>query len=253
MAYRAGCNNPENVVKSFLAIRPPQEEVGERDYYTFAHVYKVPSVGAKARVSTGFVLPLEGGTYLIGGQLLMEGDKKRHAVFNNVEVIALSNEDFEAPEPILNAMIMSSNYDDEQIVSKLALRATPIGHSRDFDQPLDNVLVEKLAADITGDMSTEKKKQKNHFVSSAASAQAERILRITNNVSPRWHVAHDFRPIDKKLGNTSLSEPSVQLRLDETFGSDRDPKYRAKEIEKVFRFWEDIRFSALSREMKRKK
>lgn len=253
VAYRAGCNNPENVVKSFLAIRPPAEDVGERDYYTFAHVYKIPSVGAKARVSTGFVLPLEGGTYLIGGQLLMEGDKKRHDVFNNVEVIALSNEDFEAPEPILNAMIMSSNYEDEQIVSKLALRATPIGHSKDFDRPLDNVAVEKLSADIEGDMATEKKKQKKHFVDYAASAQAERVLRITNNVSPRWHVAQDFRPIDKKVGNAPLSEPSVQLKLDEMFGSDREPKYHAKEIEKVFQFWEDIRFSALSRGIKRKK
>lgn len=245
VCYRCGQNSPGSVIKSYLVISKPRPG---RDYHTFAHFYRVPSLGAQSRVSAGFVIPMEQGVYLVGGQH-PAAKGPQHAPFRALEAIALSWRDLDIPETLFGGLIMSSNYEQQQIVGRIALRATPIAHSDAFTRPLDRIALTKLAEDINDDLELERSLPGGSFTRGAARAQATEILELTNNVSKAWHVPPQFRRVGAEgSGPVTLDRGYVEYQLGVLFGHKDSPRYvSAADEHHAFEFFSDIRFGMIPR------
>jgi hypothetical protein len=245
VCYRCGQNSPGSVIKSYLVISTPRPG---RDYHTFAHFYRVPSLGAQSRVSTGFVVPMEQGVYLVGGQR-PAASGPHYAPFRALEAIALSWRDLDIPETLFGGLIMSSNYEQQQIVGRIALRATPIAHSEDFVRPLDRIALSKLADDIGGDMELEVSLPGGSFTRGSAKAQAAEVLELTNNVSKAWQVPPQFRRVaSDDNGPLTLDRGYIEHQLGVIFGHKDAPRYvSAADEHHAFEFFSDIRFGMIPR------
>jgi hypothetical protein len=238
ICYRNGASQPHQVLKSFLAIKAP---TASEPHYTFAHYYEVPSLGEQSRVSRGHVVVLESGAYLVGGHRPL-ADEVRTDPAGSLEVIVLPWTDVKVPESLLQAITLTSNYDGEPIVSRMAIRATSVQKYADLSSPLDTIELDKLLSSIESDFSDEEKTGKSPFTRTSPQMQLRRILSFTNNISGR-DTALTFRLI----GSPGEKALDVQQVLDDTFGTEEDPRYVADELADFkFDFWRDVRFGPLS-------
>jgi len=124
ICYRPQLSDPSGIVKSFLAILPPQRN-GMRRNFTFTHIYSADPDFVEIRKSTGVVLPMTSGLYFIGGQQLRSRrDETSSPGFRTLKVIAVPRLPIERRQDIIPALCLSTNNREQLIVSRLALRRT---------------------------------------------------------------------------------------------------------------------------------
>ena len=271
VVYRPSRSDPTRLMKSFLAIKPAAHDkhfpTGRADVLNFVHVYEPPkdATGKVRRFSLGRVIPMDDGVYLVGGQ---RDDHDLREPFKSLKVLALPWESLRRNDTVVHALIMSTNYDGRHLVSKAAVRTTPVVESESLT--LGGVYLSDLRADLREDAAVEFKAGREPSVSeeewlkrfplSAPDAakfndvvaeQARRIMERCNNV-PNVEVPSGFDPVKKKSNTFTLTKARLDVALETTFGHDHDPKWIRNQdgkddhdIEK-FDFWTSVRFGPLT-------
>ncbi len=273
--YRPSRSNPERLMKSFLAIGAPVVDEnggsGRPDVHRFVHIYKPPegTAGGVQRVSLGRALPLEEGIYLVGGQ---RDETSERRPFSTLKVIALPWYAIHRQDPVLNALIMSANYAGKHIVSRAALRATPVDRAEKLK--LGGITVLNLQDDLRMDAAIERDLMMNDldnvnlnssidvdtdiFPLCCPPEKEEGVLKeqsallslLCNNYPNSdfgWDVSADFLPIKSKKGDGALTKHRINFLLEDLFGSKKAPKY-AGPATGPFDFWSSIRFGPLTHE-----
>jgi len=168
--YRPMRSDPCRLIKSFLILAPPQvdHDLSEaehelskdepqvlegrpHDVFNFRHYYRPPGRPARQRVSIGRAVPLEQGLYLVGGQRVRANSPS----FSALKVIALPWNDIEYEEQVIKGLAISTNFDGDQIASRVAMRATPIEHSNNLR--VGTVHVDDVFEDLRVDAELERR------------------------------------------------------------------------------------------------
>lgn len=197
ICYRPRHGHPNVLIKSFLAIQPP-EQVGDGEdedsrSYGFVHVYQMPTVGKQQRISLGKVLPLEHGLCLVGGQRPMRPEKIKSEPFHNLKIITVPWHVITHREQLFGGLVLSANYEGAHVVSRVAIRATAIHHSSLLGRRLDAIPIDGLAPDLEDDremeatLSSPEDAERFRFSSGEA---AERIAKLCNNHPFEWEQPH---------------------------------------------------------------
>lgn len=262
--YRASRTEPARLMKSYLAISEPRldGQIGHDDPSTFkfVHMYRPPGGPGSgvARVSLGRVFTFEHGVYLIGGQRDETTERKP---FQSLKVMALPWLQLNREDKLLSALLMSSNYSGEQIVSRAAIRTTIIPRSDGIE--LGAVNVDELQSDLLQDAEAERAAAErsgtvapattNLFPLTCAPDQRQQtvnqlalnILRLTNN-SPSWDLGHVYKRQGARREET-LTRNKIEYELEKEFGSENEPKFRCAELDdEGFDFWSSLRFGPLA-------
>ncbi len=241
-AYRHARRDPRFLVKSFIAIGYPTDS---RNYYRFFHFYQVPSVGAQKRLSRGYVLPLEKSVYLVGGQSPDKGLSSSYGAFTSLEIIALDWNELRTPESIFGGLMMSTNYNDAQLISPLALRATPIDKYDSLGGPIDRIDLEHLRESLGADVKIEDSLKQPSFVDTSIEQQCEKIERLTNTANLQWQVPEIYKSPSGDAEH--LTKTQIDLLLEREFGTKSKPKYKT-DSGVPFDFWRSLRFGPISRD-----
>ncbi len=277
--YRPSRSDPDRLMKSFLAIGPARRDEAagtERlDVFRFVHIYEPPEgvAGRAQRISLGRVVPLEDGVYLIGGQRDEHADRQP---FKTLKTIALPWQALQRRDNVLNGLVMSSNYDGLHLVSRAAIRATPIPYAREIE--LGGVKSRDLAGDLRADAEAEQSAIAAALAAGSVLApdwaarfplflpegekldellanQTRLILDLCNN-SPKpdigWEIGPGFDPVTRSRHDGMLTKNRIGLKLESEFGSEDRSKYARKAEPAVglesetFSFWSSIRFGPLT-------
>ncbi|TKV80080.1 hypothetical protein FDV58_17670 [Bradyrhizobium elkanii] len=248
VCYRPRNERPNQIVKSFLAIRPP---VTGREHFSFVHVYRVPSTGDQERISIGAVLPLENGVCLVGGQRHRAPKKERTVPFTNLKIVVLPWTAIRVRERVFGGLVMSADYSGTNLVSRIALRCTPVHHSEEMR--LDAIALTTLEEDITSDVGTERdlaSVDDNHdrFKIEPRIA-ARRIAELANNAPSDWESPPGFFELNRQHAITKdpLQKHLIEEAIAEGFGTESHPKFKSREGV-PFQFWKDMRFGPITSE-----
>lgn len=245
ICYRNGLVDPTNLVKSFLAIMPPDGGI-DRDRHRFVHIYQAGSVGPARKISTGWAVPLREALYLVGGERDLRTSTSRAEPYRTVETIAIDWTSISGPDPILTALIMSSNYHHQPLVGRMALRATPIVKSDEFPKGyLDVVAVDALQSDLERDLAFEIEHHKKSFASDDAAKQARGILKRVNNCPNEWGVSGYYGRSGGGDNDDGITTSALDGKIETAFGSRNRPRYKAEGGE-PFVLRDSVRFGCLS-------
>jgi len=246
VCYRPRNEHPDQLVKSFLVIRSPAVET---ETFRFVHIYQMPSKGSQRRISIGTVLPLEGGICLVGGQRQMTAQKERTVPFTNLKIVVLPWAAISIRERIFGGLAMSADYSGENLVSRIALRCTPIAHSDNIT--LDAIPLSQLEKDISQDLTRERGlvRDEDDRFRIVASNGARRIEELANNYPTHWDPPPAFYELGRQqtITRNLLEKHHIQEAIADRLGSDNDPKFRTKDGTQ-FRFWRHLRFGPITGE-----
>lgn len=175
VCYRPRNEYPNHVVKSFLAIQRPQ---APKESFGFVHVYRMPSSGSQRRISIGVVLPLANGVCLVGGQRQMTDRKERTVPFSNLKIVIIPWTAITYREQVFGGLAVSADYSGKNLISRMALRCTPINHSDDIE--LDAKQLTELEADIVADVARE------HTIADASDERFRSLLQLQTFLGSGW-------------------------------------------------------------------
>lgn len=156
VVYRPSLSDPERLMKTFLAIGPAGQsdlkDSDRKDVHRFTHIYDPPedSAGHTQRLSLGRVIALSDGVYLLGGQ---RDEHRARQPFKTLKIIALPWAALTRRDTVIQALIMSSNYNGRHIVSRAVLRTTPVWQAKQLR--LGGVTTADLQADLERDAAVE--------------------------------------------------------------------------------------------------
>jgi hypothetical protein len=154
--YRAREGCPKDVVKSFLALVPGQADSlrGQQNVYRSIHVYKPASQDwGHPRLSLGWMIPLERGLYILGGQKAepertdAQASRAPRKPFRALEVLYFSWRSLDSR--LLYGLAMSLNNDGTPLVTRICARPTPLNRSDQLE--LGSVGVAGLAESVRED------------------------------------------------------------------------------------------------------
>jgi len=259
ICYRPRKSDPTELMKTFLAIMPPEAHE-DLTSFNFVHIYQAPNTKTKQRIALGKVLPLHEGLYLVGGQKETQTPLPSGPTpFRTLKVISMAWRSIEVFDHLLSGLVMSANNQGEHIVSRIALKATPLDHSSKV--ALGAIGLHELANDLKEDMRKEiahldeigappaefdrfELQRAGAEMEAAAKRLAVSIAGKTNNDPTIWDLPEGISA--KKPKQPTLTKAMVDLNLEETFGSDGRPRY-TDNFGKNFEFWSSIRFGVLAR------
>jgi len=249
ICYRPRHENPAQLVKSFIAIKPPQRRGYESQMrnlqsYGFVHLYEQPDMGAQKRISLGEVLPLEDGVCFVGGQRTLRERQPLYAQpLNALKVIAVSWNAIENLEYVFGGVAMSATYQRKHLVSCVALKATSIHHSKFLS--LQPVRLDQLVDDLKKDAATEAKMPGyDDRYKKDVDWVATRIATLANNDPSNWEVPPNHYAVGGKgEDRASLEGHNIDAALAQ-LGTENRPKFKS-EKGKAFTFWTGLRFGPL--------
>jgi len=252
VVYRSRRSNPRQLMKSFLAFKPPwapgpDGEPMNSSSYNFTHIYAPPEGRLPLRISNGKLVPLDGGLYCVGGQ--KDLPLTETVPFKTLKTIAIDWTVIERRDFIFPALAMSANFDGEHLLSRAYIRATPIAKSEDIT--LGAVSISELRDDLEEDFRIERAKEgvtdhPGRFLFSqqadAIDAYVADIINKTNNNPSKGAVWDVAEGIENKEKTKILTRAGVESRLEDAFPL---REYSHGEPPKSFSFWSDIRFGPL--------
>lgn len=278
VAYRPSRSEPRRLMKSFLAIGPrtqdPLDPDSRQDFMRYVHVYHPPrdAAGDSNRISRGGVVPLEDGVYLVGGQ--RQASQARKSPYSTMKVVALPWIAIERGDRILRALVMSANFEGRHVVSRMALRATPI--SRSTDLYLGDVLTKDLIDDLVADAKSESRAlgkareidpnvtktwasvfplSAGDLITTQALHDQERLIMSLTSNRPNtdhgWDVDAVFTPISNTSDDGVLTKTRISWMLENEFGTHDRPVYQRVDTQgrgasEPFEFWTSLRFGPLT-------
>ncbi len=265
VVYRTMRSNPISVMKSFLAISEPSGIYQDKDAYAFSHIYVPPNATGEKRFSGGKLLPLDDGVYLVGGQRPYSR-VRRGVPFSSIKVLALRWHDLERGHKLFPALTLSTNYRGVPIVSRAAVRVTPISHSSklklgkvDLGNMLDDLRadleVEKKFIDEQGlDDSTIATVMENFLAGMDDDAVADfskELIKVVNNgpgQGERWDAPVDFSK-QVKQGQKQQSQRLTKDALRSAVSEAMQTGMAADEYKDAdgtpFDFWRHLRFGPI--------
>lgn len=242
ICYRHQLNNPLKIIKSFLAIVPPEHNLMTSSY-TFHHVYRFDSLVPNIRHSVGVILPMSTGLYFVGGQQtgddsVPEGQKGR--VYHTLKVIVVPWMPLERKSPIVPGLVMSANNSDQHVVAKLAMRVTPL--SNDADAGIGSLNMDDLQSDLNALKEKEDSLRDalNAFPAASIPAQAQSIAKFINNTPPHSVTGYTTKDRSRRLRPEDVSD-NINRAFRDAQGEDQ-----FFNGEEAFSFWDSLRFGALS-------
>ena len=261
VCYRPRKSDPTELMKTFLAVKPPEASRSDSTSFNFVHVYQPPEADDhNKRVALGKIIPLHEGLYFVGGQKEHRSEEKvEKTPFKTLKVIAVGWRTIEVDDPVLSGLVMSANSQGQHILSRILLRATPLNHSDNISLGSIKLrdLKESVRADTTkelaylaeiGATSTEfgkfgLNKDFGSQLDSFAAKRAETILARCNN-DVAWGVPDGFRAVTGRA--VPLTKATIEADLEETFGSGGAPKFKDGSGN-TFEFQKSIRFGVLAK------
>jgi hypothetical protein len=151
---REGC--PQDLVKSFLALVPGKADPlrGQQNVYRSVHVYRPARQDwGHPRLSLGWMIPLERGLYILGGQKAeperagAQASRAPRKPFRALEVLYFSWRSLDSR--LLYGLAMSLNNDGTPLISRICARPTPLNRSDRLQ--LGSVSVVDLTESIADD------------------------------------------------------------------------------------------------------
>lgn len=162
IVYRPMLSDPTRLIKSYLAITAPPVEVDRNvpRVARFNHFYWPPPgrlSGADGQLTSGRVIPLAEGFYLIGGRRDLD---RRRRPFRTMMVIALPRYAVLHQESRVGALGLSANRRGNHLISRAAIRATPLPAYQHEGTAgalvLGDVAIDALAEDLQKDAALER-------------------------------------------------------------------------------------------------
>ena len=145
--FRERKSSNGHLIKSFLAIGPAKERsVGSLYFHPTFHLYQAPG-GKTRRATTGKVIPLKAGVFILGGQYPVPLERrqnkrgKERVPFRSLEMLYFPWTTFEN-EPLINGLMLTINNKEEMMVTRVTARPTLIQHSD--DATIGNIKIDKL-------------------------------------------------------------------------------------------------------------
>lgn len=245
--YRPRVSEPTQFMKSFLSVN-----IGEADpagdpegKFQFTHVYEPPSTRSDSRkLTTGIVVPLLNGVYLIGGQRSTWSAEE--AAMGMMAIClpwhGINNGDRELP-----GLMLTANHEGVPIISRIAARVTSVSHSDHLK--LGAVEDAKLVDNIFEDLLVETgfKRADGAFSNSKQDEElkaAGRIREMCNNVPRKCEVPSGIQSVGGRK-SLMLSDEEINKQIEKSFGSADNPKWETKDG-KPFVFWDMLRCPPLS-------
>lgn len=260
ICYRPRRSRPTELMKTFLAIMPPEAGGEDPNSFSFSHIYRAPKTKSKQRIADGMAIPLDDGLYLVGGQREFQNSKvPAEPAPRSVKVISLAWRSIEVWERVLSGLVLSANDEGDHIASRIVLKATPLDHSKQIE--LGAVKITDLESDLKKDIAREIEYLEQHEVPQAEFERyqlersdkefaamprelAARIIDGTNNHPSKWDVVEGTTA--KEPGQPGLTRNSIAMRLETAFGSDGSAQYHDS-LGREFDFWTSLRFGVLAR------
>lgn len=151
--YRPTLSTPGEVMKSFLAFMPPTKETGKKSHM-YTHFYEPPNKDLDTpRISTGKIIPLDGGVYLVGGQKI-RSEVPDDSPFQSIKIIAFDWTGINKCNPLMQCLVFSTNYKGKIIASRAAARITAVEHSKYLSLGLKDIAT--LEQDLSDDFEAER-------------------------------------------------------------------------------------------------
>jgi hypothetical protein len=259
ICYRPRKSDPAELMKTFLAVMPPEAHDEGSKSFNFVHIYQAPET-IKQQIALGKVLPLHEGLYLVGGQTEMQEPRPSRPVpFRTLKVISLAWRSIEVFDHLLSGLVMSANNQGYHLTSRIVLRATPLHHSSQVE--LGAVGLKDLEKDIQEDMKKEigylerqqasddeflkyELQRSEKEMATTARNLAKRIIDGTNNGPAEWDLAGSMSSTRPK--GSRLTKASIVAGLDDKFGSYGNASYKDM-FGRDFDFWSSVRFGVLTR------
>lgn len=257
ICYRPRKSDPTEFIKTFLAIKPPEASGSNSTSFNFVHVYQATDQD-RQRIALGKMLPLHEGLYFVGGQKEHQPDDPWRSPFKTLKVIAVSWRSIELLDKNIAGLVMSANDRGEHIVSRIAIRATPIAHSKEITLGVVKIkdLLQSLADDAKKEVAclAERKSPPEHYAKYGLRANSddqfshilpqrmEGILVNTNNDAP-WGLPDGFRGAK---GRSLLTKPIIETELEGLFGSSGNPKFQDS-LGTPFVYPRSLRFGVLAK------
>jgi hypothetical protein len=234
--FRPQLSHPNRLVKSFLAIVPPGAN-GLKNYYTFAHYYRLDHGSLRKRRAVGVVLPMARGLYFVGGETVVQDNQPVMDEYRTLKVLALPWIPIEQDRTILSGLELSSNNEEVPIVSRVAFRPTLL-HSDDL---LDtrSFDIGELGDDLAAIAAREedvRDRPPAFRIMDSLDEQKERILARVNN-RPPLGASGFFR----RTNHSPISVAAIGDLLDQAFLNQDSFVDGAGN---AFH-WNDLRFGAL--------
>jgi len=154
--YRSSKSNPLRLMKSFLAISPPERantgtpaNIAQTSSFGYTHIYRPPQAENKPRFSSGKIVPLENGLYFVGGQNPLVDPSNPRSPFKGLKVIVFRWPEIDRLDSRLHGAVLSTNYRGEVIATSLVARITPAYHSNQLN--LGAIGLAELSSDLKED------------------------------------------------------------------------------------------------------
>lgn len=265
VVYRTMRSSPIAVMKSFLAISEPSGIYQDKDAYAFSHIYVPPNATGEKRFSGGKLLPLDDGVYLVGGQRPYSR-ARRGVPFSSIKVLAFRWHDLERGHKLFPALTLSTNYRGVPIVSRAAIRVTPINHSSGLELGRVNLgdMLQNLSADLKAERSfiegqnldeAAKANAVENFLTGTSDADiadfSRELIRIVNN-SPgegeRWDAPVDFSKQvrqDRRLQEQRLTKDVLRSAISEAMQTGMAADEYTDADGTPFEFWKHLRFGPI--------
>ena len=265
VVYRTMRSNPTAVMKSFLAISEPSGIYQDKDAYAFSHIYVPPNATGEKRFSGGKLLPLDDGVYLVGGQRPYSR-VRRGVPFSSIKVLALRWHDLERGHKLFPALTLSANYRGVPIVSRAAVRVTPVSHSSKLR--LGKVDLADMLHDLSADLEVEKRFISEQELDEAAKSMAmesfltgmgdeavadfsKELIRIVNNGpghGERWDAPVDFSKQVKqgqRMQAQRLTKDALRSAVSEAMQTGMAADEYKDADGTPFDFWKHLRFGPI--------
>ena len=237
--YRAREGCPTDLVKSFIALYPGRNDPtrDQRPVYRSVHRYLPPSQDwGHPRLSLGWVIPLEQGLYILGGQK-MDPERRGHRFgeaprdpFRALDVLYFSWRSLESQ--LLYGLCLSANNNGTPFVTRVCARPTLIDHSERLE--LGEVSAADLAASLTDDYEREAQYAREaefpeelvqrFHVKPTIQRRRElaRIIAHHCNNSPAEPRAWDVAGPERRGRKKGIGKNAIAASLDELIGGGAD-------------------------------
>jgi hypothetical protein len=265
IVYRTMRSNPTSVMKSFLAISEPSGIYQDKDAYAFSHIYVPPNATGEKRFSGGKLLPLDDGVYLVGGQRPYSR-ARRGVPFSSIKVLAFRWHDLERGHKLFPALTLSTNYRGVPIVSRAAVRVTPISHSSKLK--LGKIDLGHILDDLRADLEVERQFINERGLDDSAKSIemdiflagmgdegivdfSKELIKVVNNgpgQGERWDAPVDFSKQVKqgqKLQSQRLTKDALRSAVSEAMQTGMAADEYKDADGTPFDFWRHLRFGPI--------